>query len=63
MYIASQNATLIRGATLIHSMTCALSGIPTYPRQMTSAYNVAEYSVINTFDCALSGPFDNSFLT
>ena len=54
---------LIRGATLIHSMTCALSRIPTYPRQVTSACNVAEYFVIFTFDCALSGPFDNLFLT
>ena len=49
---------------MIHSMTCALSRIPTYPRQMTSAYNVAEYFVIFiTFDCALSGPFDKLFLT
>ena len=45
------------------------SRIPTYPRQMTSAYNVAEYSekLVSrgnafTFDCALSGPFDNLFL-
>ena len=53
----------IRGATLIHGMTRALSGIPTYPRQMTSACNVAAYSVNLTFDCALSGPFDNLFLT
>ena len=30
---------------------------------MTSAYNVAEYFVKITFDCALSGPFDNLFLT
>ncbi|MGN1450798.1 MAG: hypothetical protein ACI4XQ_01760, partial [Eubacteriales bacterium] len=37
--------------------------IPTYPRQMTSACNVAEYFVKITFDCALSGPFDNLFLT
>ena len=54
---------IIRGATLIHGMTRALSGIPTYPRQMTSACNVAAYSVNLTFDCALSGPFDNLFLT
>ena len=54
--------TLIRGATLIHSMTRALSRIPTYPRQMTSACNVAEYFVKATFDCALGGPFDNLFL-
>lgn len=52
-----------RGATLIHGITRALSRIPTYPRQMTSAYNVAEYFVKITFDCALSGPFDSSFLT
>lgn len=63
MYFLSRtNKTLIRGATLIHGMTRALSRIPTYPRQMTSACNVAEYSVRITFDCALSGPFDNLFL-
>ena len=28
---------LIRGATLIHGMTRALGGIPTYPRQLTYA--------------------------
>ena len=54
---------IIRGSTLIHGMTRALCGIPAYPRQMTSASNVAEYSVKTTFDCALSGPFDNLFLT
>ena len=54
---------LIRGATLIHGMTHALNGIPADPRQITSACNVAEYSVQRTFDCALSGPFDNLFLT
>ena len=52
----------IRGATLIHGMLRALSGIPAYPRQMTSACNVAEYSEKLSFDCALSGPFDNLFL-
>lgn len=45
-YLLSRtNKTLIRGATLIHGMTRALSRIPTYPRQMTSACNVAEYFV------------------
>ena len=57
------NTNSIRGATLIHGMSRALSRIPTYPRQMTSASNVAEYSVETTFDCALRGPFDNLFLT
>ena len=46
IYVLSRtNKTLIRGATLIHGMTRALSRIPTYPRQMTSACNVAEYFV------------------
>ena len=53
---------IIRGSTLIHGMTRALCGIPAYPRQMTSASNVAEYSAKITFDRALSGPFDNLFL-
>ena len=58
------NNCIIRGATLIHGMTRALSGIPTYPRQMTSASNVAAYSgAITPFYCALRGPFDNLFLT
>jgi len=42
-------------------MIRALSRIPTYPRHFTLACSVAEYSVQNTFDCALSGPFDNLF--
>ena len=62
-FLSRTNKTLIRGATLIHGMTRALSRIPTYPRQMASACNVAEYFVNITFDCALSGPFDNLFLT
>ena len=53
----------IRGATLIHGITRALSRIQTYPRQVTPACSVAEYSVHNTFDCALSGPFAKQFLT
>jgi hypothetical protein len=53
----------IRGATLIHGMSRALSRIPAYPRHMTSACNVAEYSGNSPFDCALRGPFDNLFLT
>ena len=40
-----------------------LAGYPLYPRQITSACNVAEYFVNVTFHCALSGPFDNLFLT
>ena len=44
-FLSRTNKTLIRGATLIHGMTRALSRIPTYPRQMTSACNVAEYFV------------------
>jgi hypothetical protein len=44
-------------------MAVPLSRIPTYPRQITSACNVADYFVKITFDCALSGPFDNLFLT
>lgn len=44
-------------------MTRALSRIQTYPRHITLACSVAEYSVIKiTFDCALSDPFDNLFL-
>ena len=54
---------MIRGATLIHESPRALSRIPSYPRQITSACNVAEYSTLKcVFDCALSGPFDNLFL-
>lgn len=62
--LSRTNKTLIRGATLIHGMTRALSRIPSYPRQITSACNVAEYfvNVKITFDYALSGPFDNLFL-
>ena len=63
MFCQGRIKYFIRGATLIHGMTRALSRIPTYPRQMTSACNVAAYSVSFTFGCALSGPFDNLFLT
>ena len=55
-------STIIRGATLIHSMTCALSGIPSYPRQLTCALTSQNTLWKATFDCALSGPFDNLFL-
>ena len=49
--------------SLIHEPSRALSRIQAYPRHMTSAFNVAEYSALNrAFDCALSGPFDNLFL-
>ena len=48
---------------MIHGLTRALSGIPAYPRQFTPAFGVAEYSGKAPFDCALSGPFDNLFLT
>ena len=41
----TNNGKIIRGATLIHGVIRALSGIPTYPRQITSACNVAEYFV------------------
>ena len=43
--LSRTNNTLIRGATLIYGMTRTLSRIPTYPRQITSACNVAEYFV------------------
>ena len=40
----------------------ALSGIPTYPRQLTYAptlqNTLCEY---DTFDCTLSGPFDDLY--
>ena len=39
----------IRGATLIHGSPRALCGIPAYPRQMTSASNVAAYSGMPRF--------------
>ncbi len=53
----------IRGATLIHGMTRALSGIPSYPRQITSAFNVAEYSeMLKSFDRALGSPFGKAFV-
>ncbi|MBQ7921598.1 MAG: hypothetical protein IJ325_03355, partial [Clostridia bacterium] len=60
-----QHNKTIRCATLIHiPKGCALSEIPTYLRQITSAYNVAEYSEQRcSFDCALSGPFAKQFLT
>ena len=35
--ILYENSTIIRGATLLHGLTRALSGIPSYPRHMTSA--------------------------
>ena len=53
----------IRGATLIHSKTCALSRILTYSRQLTYA-NTSQNTRRKkyTFDYALSGPFDKLFL-
>ena len=42
----TNNNYTIRGATLIHGMTRALSRIPSYPRQFTPASGVAEYSEI-----------------
>ena len=38
-----------------------LSGYKHIPGIYTPAFSVAEYSVKITFDCALSGPFDNLF--
>ncbi len=43
-HFLSRANVLIRGATLIHGLNRALSRIPSYPRQVTSAFNVAEYS-------------------
>ena len=40
-----------------------LAGYEYTPDIYTLACSVAEYSVFCTFDCALSGPFDNLFLT
>ena len=40
-----------------------LAGYQHIPGMVTLASSVAEYSVKTTFDCALSGPFDNLFLT
>ena len=47
-----------RGATLIHGMTRALCGIPSYSRQLTyaSRHRILKRSA---FPCALSGPFNN----
>ena len=44
---------------------CTLSRIPAYPRQLTYAHTSqnTRYNIDYTFDCALSGPFDNLFLT
>ncbi len=40
-----------------------LAGYQHIPGIYTLACSVAEYFVKTTFDCALSGPFDNLFLT
>ena len=45
---------------------CALSRIPSYPRQLTYAstsQNTLRDTISPAFDCALSGPFDDLFLT
>ena len=57
-------ATLIRGATLIHrNDPMRLAGYQHIPGIYTLACSVAEYFEKVSFDCALSGPFDNLFLT
>ena len=40
-----------------------LAGYQHTPGIYTLAFSVAEYSEKISFDCALSGPFDNLFLT
>ena len=53
----SSKFKITRGATLIHGLTRALGGIPSYSRQLT--YDVTEYLIPeNIFPCALCGPFD-----
>jgi len=62
-FLPRTNKTLIRGATLIHGHDSrALDGVPTYPRQLTYAHT-SQNTRYKIFDCALSGPFDNLFLT
>ena len=57
---------IIRGATLdsqqCKSRCCALGRILSYPRQLTYAHTSQNTLWQATFDCALSGPFDNLFL-
>lgn len=64
---------MIRGATLVHGLSLlpgrALCGVPSYPRQLT--YALTSWSTplavcqvqLPWFDHALSGPFDDLFLT
>ena len=62
--LSRTNKRLIRGATLIHrNDPMPLAGYQHTPGIYTLAYSVAEYSEKISFDCALSGPFDNLFLT
>ncbi len=51
---------LIRGATLIHDYSRALSEILAYPRQVTHAFAL-QNTLLIAFDCTLSGPFDDLF--
>ena len=51
-----------RGATLIHGLTRALGGIPSYSRQLTYAFTSQSTRILKSFDCALSGPFGNLHL-
>lgn len=48
---------MIRGATLVHGISRALSRMPTHPRDTDAALRVAAYSEKSVL-CALSGPFD-----
>ena len=61
----TNNTNTIRGATLIHGMTRALSRIPTYPRHLYACLQRRRIlgETCFSFDCALSGPFAKQFLT
>ena len=60
----TNNTNTIRGATLIHrNDPMHFAGYQHIPGICTLAYSVAEYFEKISFDCALSGPFDNLFLT
>ena len=63
----SYKIIIIRGATSnLREIPRALSRIPSYPRQLTYAstsQNTLRDTISPAFDCALSGPFDDLFLT
>ena len=48
---------MIRGTTLIHSLRCALSEVPTHLRTLTQP-NASQHTEEILVLCALSGPFD-----